>query len=253
MTKQRYIVIQEWMLSLDLNLNELIAYALIYGFCQDRDSDFHGSIDYVAYWCRVGRRQAIRILNALVAKGVVSKEEVPGHVCRYRVTHLPPVADMPPVTSMSPQGCHPALQGVTPMSPNNIDDMPEDKIDTHTLKEQPEKIKFGQRLEMTQKQYDSILAKYGPTDTPLLIQLLDDYLINHPTKKVLDAPAAIRNWVVDKLNQRKIDEQRLKNAQEAGQRVNAQQQKPQGPPPGNYAALADANRRFKEITDKYKN
>ncbi len=134
------------------------------------------------------------------------------------------------------------------MSPNNIDDMPEDKIDTHTLKRQPEKIKFGERVEMTQKQYDSVLAKYGPTDTPQLIQILDDYLINHPTKKVLDAPAAIRNWVVDKLNKRKIDEQHLKNAQEAGQRV----KQPQAPVT-HYADLAEIDARRKAIEDKYKN
>jgi len=261
MNKDRYIVIQEWMLSLELNLNELIAYALIYGFCQDRDSDFHGSIDYVAYWCRVGRRQAIRILNALVTKGVVSKEDVPGHVSRYRVTHLPPVTDMPPVTSMSPLGCHSALEGVTSMSPNNKIDIPEDNIKTHSSPRTREdgKVLFGEFVRLTPAEHDKLVAEYGADDTARMIEILDVWLADQKKDPYKSHYIAIKKWCYRALQEQKTAElerqtaeQRLKNAQEAAQRAAAAKPQ-QGPPPGNYAALADANRRFKEITDKYKN
>lgn len=245
MTKQRYIVIQEWMRALDLNASELLAYALIWGFYQDGESDFHGSVAYVADWCKIKERQAHDVLRKLTEKGYIEKVEYPGHTNHYKTTP----AIISPLQKLQDT---PAI--IAPPTPaiiaddNKVVDNKRDIKETHSLKEQPEKIKFGQRLEMTQKQYDSILAEYGPTDTPLLIQLLDDYLINHPTKKVLDAPAAIRNWVVDKLNQRKIDEQRLKNAQEAGQRV----KQPQAPVT-HYADLAEIDARRKAIEDKYKN
>lgn len=221
MNKQRYIVIQEWMLSLDLNVNELIAYALIFGFCQDGDSNFHGSIDYVAYWCQVGRRQAIRILNSLVAKGVVSKEEVPGHVSRYRVTQVPPVADMPPVTPMSPQGCHPALEGVTPMSPNNKIDIPEDNKDIPVvLPRTREKLTFGDYVQLTEDEHAKLVQRFGAEDTARMIELLDGYLANPKQRKRYESHyKVIPGWPHDRLEEEKLRQQRLKNAQEAGQRV----------------------------------
>ena len=42
-----YIVIQDWMISdLQLKGNELLTYALIYGFSQDGESEFKGSLKY---------------------------------------------------------------------------------------------------------------------------------------------------------------------------------------------------------------
>ena len=46
-----YIAIQGFMVKdLELAGNELIAYALIYGFSQDGESQFRGSLSYVADW-----------------------------------------------------------------------------------------------------------------------------------------------------------------------------------------------------------
>ena len=44
-----YIVIQDWMISdLQLKGNELLTYALIYGFSQDGESEFKGSLKYIS-------------------------------------------------------------------------------------------------------------------------------------------------------------------------------------------------------------
>ena len=44
-----YIAIQDWMISdLQLKGNELLTYALIYGFSQDGESEFKGSLKYLS-------------------------------------------------------------------------------------------------------------------------------------------------------------------------------------------------------------
>ena len=48
MKNENYIVIQGWMRNeLNLKGNELIVYALIYGFSQDEESEFTGSVAYI--------------------------------------------------------------------------------------------------------------------------------------------------------------------------------------------------------------
>lgn len=48
---ENFIAIQGFMVKeLGLSGNELIAYALIYGFSQDNESEFKGSLNYVAEW-----------------------------------------------------------------------------------------------------------------------------------------------------------------------------------------------------------
>ena len=76
MTKARYITIQEWMLDLGIGGNDLLAYALVWGFCQDGKSCFRGSLEYVARWLGVNRRTAIRVMQRLQDLQLVTKSEV---------------------------------------------------------------------------------------------------------------------------------------------------------------------------------
>lgn len=72
-----YINIQEFMVTdLELRGNELIIYALIYGFSQDEMSDFHGSLTYIQSRTGLSRPTVIDILNKLQDKGYVLKEEL---------------------------------------------------------------------------------------------------------------------------------------------------------------------------------
>lgn len=71
MIKDNYILIQGWMIEeLDLRGNELLAYALIHGFCQDGQSEFGGSTGYVATWLNISKRSAIKVLQNLTEKGL---------------------------------------------------------------------------------------------------------------------------------------------------------------------------------------
>lgn len=74
--KQHYITIQEFMVKeLELKGNELIAYALVYGFSQDEESYFKGSLSYVAKWLNCSKTTAHSILNKLADDGFLEKKE----------------------------------------------------------------------------------------------------------------------------------------------------------------------------------
>lgn len=71
-----YIVVQGWMYYLGLEkLNELLAFALVYGFSQDGESQFKGSIAYVADHLMCDKSTAIRVMKKLEEKGLVEKEQ----------------------------------------------------------------------------------------------------------------------------------------------------------------------------------
>lgn len=69
-----FIAIQGWMRTkLNLKGNELLIYALIYGFSQDGESRFKGSRKYIADWCGCSLNTVDRSLGSLVAKGLLGK------------------------------------------------------------------------------------------------------------------------------------------------------------------------------------
>lgn len=71
-----YVTIQSWMRSeLGLSGNELIAYALVYGFSQDGLSRFEGTASYVAEWCGITRVGAHNVLSRLAKNGLIVKRE----------------------------------------------------------------------------------------------------------------------------------------------------------------------------------
>lgn len=71
-----YIVVQGWMYYLGLEkLNELMALALVYGFSQDGESQFKGSIAYIADHLMCDKSTAIRVMKKLEEKGLVEKTQ----------------------------------------------------------------------------------------------------------------------------------------------------------------------------------
>lgn len=72
--KESFITIQGWMATeLKLSGNDLLVYALIYGFSQDGESEFRGSINYICGWLNCSRPTASKALSNLVEKGLISK------------------------------------------------------------------------------------------------------------------------------------------------------------------------------------
>lgn len=84
-----HIVIDGWMINkLNLKGNELIVYALIYGFSQDGESEFYGSRSYISEWCNSSLPTVDKALNDLVEKEYILKRtEIINNVTfnRYKV------------------------------------------------------------------------------------------------------------------------------------------------------------------------
>ena len=75
-TDKNYIVIQSFMVSeLGLKGNELLIYAIIFGFSQTTGQAFHGSLTYLESWTNSTRPTVISSLKSLVEKGLIEKEE----------------------------------------------------------------------------------------------------------------------------------------------------------------------------------
>lgn len=91
LSNKNYINIQAWMVKeLNLTGNDLICYALIYGFSQDGKSEFNGSLSYIAEWLNTSRQTARLIIKRLVDNGVIEKRDTVINgvkFCRYVATN----------------------------------------------------------------------------------------------------------------------------------------------------------------------
>lgn len=89
MKNNNFITIQGWMVNdLKLSGNELICYALIYGFTQDEESEIRGSLQYISDWLGISKQNVRLIIKRLVEKGlIIKRDEFINNVkfCRYTV------------------------------------------------------------------------------------------------------------------------------------------------------------------------
>ena len=71
-----YVHIEAFMVNdLHLSGNELITYAIIYGFSQDGESWFTGSRGYIAEWCQTSKNTVSNNLKKLTQKGLLDRRE----------------------------------------------------------------------------------------------------------------------------------------------------------------------------------
>lgn len=70
-----YLIIQGWMVNkLNLKGCKLLLYALIYGFSQDEESNYHGSIQYLEDWTNCSRQSITAALKELIDSNLIIKE-----------------------------------------------------------------------------------------------------------------------------------------------------------------------------------
>lgn len=75
--RENYINIQGFMVTdLGLKGNELLIYAIIYGFSQEESSKYSGSLQYLADWTNTSKQTVINCLNGLIEKDLIEKNEV---------------------------------------------------------------------------------------------------------------------------------------------------------------------------------
>ena len=137
---ENYILIQGWMRTeMGLSGAALMVYATIYGFSQTGNCYYSGSIDYLAEWAGVKRRQVISILKDLTESGYIEKNEVGYNRFRYR-TDREMVRnarrewcknDTIDGAKMTPDGAKMTPDGAK-MTPNNIDIYNNNNINKNT-------------------------------------------------------------------------------------------------------------------------
>lgn len=116
---ENFITIQGWMINeLQLKGNELIIYALIYGFSQAENQVFNGSLQYLAEWTNSTKQGVIKNLKSLIEKGFVGKNEkyINGvKFCEYYATKFNGV-----LNKVEQGGKQSLIGGIKQSLPNNI-------------------------------------------------------------------------------------------------------------------------------------
>ena len=75
MEKKGFYTVQSWMLDMPLSLVETVIYAVIYGFSQDGETTYRGSLSYLSRKAKVSKDTARRALVKLTEGGYIQKIE----------------------------------------------------------------------------------------------------------------------------------------------------------------------------------
>lgn len=199
-----FIAIQGWMRTqLNLKGNELLIYALIYGFSQDGESKFKGSRKYIADWCGCSLNTVDRSLGSLVDKGLLAKyphtDAYGNRLVDYVAIH-PPVSAAPApaapaataaATQATTQDAWADTTNATPEQFQTLPAEPQPLIEEPAVKPQPKKTRKA-------KSFDGIIDAY--TSDPETKDLLGAWLQNRKAKHSAMTDRAIQGNI-DKLDQ----------------------------------------------------
>lgn len=187
--RENYLNIQGWMVTdLKLKGNDLLIYALIYGFTQDGEQWFEGSRQYLADWCNSTKRGIVKNLQSLVEKGYLLKKDVVINdvkFCRYRANMdwCTPgeQSSSPPVNKVH----HPDEQS----SPNNKDNNKYNNI-TEEKKKKEKKGNFEECLPEEKSVMEKIKAMQDKEMSSKLLALFANRKrqgkpINHAVLQVI--------------------------------------------------------------------
>lgn len=215
---ENYLTIQGWMVTqLELSGNQLLVYAIIYGFSQD-GGWFTGSQQYLSDWTNSTKRTIRNSLKSLLDSGHIEKLEYENNgvtFCKYRVVNFPSGEKFSAGEEKISSGVGKNFPGgEEKISANNIDNNIEnnieDNIDTDVgktmqdiistpKKKKPEKAVYGeyQNVKLTPEEYDKLMNEYGVEKGKGVIRFLDEYIEDKPSYKSKSHYLAIRRWVAD--------------------------------------------------------
>lgn len=131
---ENYVHIQGWMVT-DLHLkgNELLVYAIIYGFSQLKGQVFKGSLKYLADWTQSTKQGIIKVLKSLEQRNLIVKIEKSVNnvkVCEYYATEF-----NTPLNNVEQCGEQSLTVGIQQSLPNILldDTINDTKVDTITI------------------------------------------------------------------------------------------------------------------------
>lgn len=234
MQDNNYITIQGWMINqLHLQGNALLVYALVYGFSQDGESDYHGNIQYICESLLIGRATAMRTLKALCESGLIKKEERRGTTAKYRVSQNDTRIKMIREGLKNDTG-----GGIKMIPDNNVEDKDIYKSN-NTHIEKPSKKEIAPNVFLSDDELDKLITKYGNDATRVMIEKLSTHK-GANGKKYKSDYLAILNWVVDWYT-----EQMQKAQRNSGKTSNGRPSKIEG----NIRTLVELNQDYQIETD----
>lgn len=193
---ENYIVIQGWMINdLDIKGNELIVYAIIYGFSQAEGQVFNGSLQYLANWTRSTKQGVSKNLKSLVEKGYIVKNDkyINGvKFCEYYATKFNRVCNSV-VQGMQQSLIPPIQQSLTNnIDLDNIDNNINNKKENKKEKSYLSPLGEFSNVLLTQEELDKLKEKI--VNWKDKIDDLSIYLENNPKKKYASHYATILTW-----------------------------------------------------------
>jgi len=251
MDRNGYLHIQSWMVT-DYNLrgNELLVFAVIYGFCQDGVSVYQGGQKYLMEWLGCTKPTLNRILASLCERGLLTKYEGKNNGVPFAYYGMGSKIPLPLVKNLNEGGSKEILPLVKNLNEGSKEILHNNKIDNkykekdketiskdivkkekESGEEQPvlfevekrrkvapkeEKKHYGEFVTLTEKEYNSLIERYGKADADAMIEILDNYKGSKGAKYRSDY-RAILLWVHKRLEE---DRQRdNKNNERYGKRT----------------------------------
>lgn len=212
---------------LKLKSNELLVYAIIYGFSKDGQGCFYGSISYLAETINVSKNTIQNILKSLVDKKLIIKKEVFKNnikFCEYQVNLEGIPKDCTPPQNLSEgiqkidmgytKNCG---EGIPKICTNSIldnilnsiedsisaeatptaDDRASNSSNSNSVKVKETKHRHGEYLHvlLSDTQYQKLIDQYGKSNVDCYIQKIDEWIQLKGKSPYKDYYLAILNWL----------------------------------------------------------
>ena len=187
--RDNFVALQGFMIT-DLNLkgNELIIYAIIYGFSQVENQVFSGSLQYLADWTNSTKRGVQKNIKSLLEKGfIVKNDKITNGVkhCEYYATKFKRGMEQSSIP------CNKVLRGIEQSSIGGMEQSSPNNIDIDNISKNKEK-------KASKTSFDAIIAEYAKDDNEIT-DLLQEWLKVRKAKRAAMTDRAIK-MNIDKLN-----------------------------------------------------
>lgn len=174
---ENYITILGFMVNeLQLKGNELLVYAIIYGFSQLEHQDFNGSLQYLADWCNSTKQGVIKALKSLIEKDLIQRQETIFNNVKFVSYSTKFNTIKQSLTGYSTK----FNEGIKQSLPNNIEDNTKDNILKENIKE-----KISEIVDYLNSKLNANYRKIGKTAELIEARLKDNYSIDD-FKHVID-------------------------------------------------------------------
>ena len=214
--KESFFTVQAFMVNeLKLKGNELLIYAIIFGFSQAENQFFTGSLNYLASWCGISSKTTVKtILNNLIDKGLLEKEDIYKNgvkYCKYKALteiksiSIPAEEDKKNCKGISKidmgyiNNCYGGISkidmGISEIVPNNIDIHIDNKIENIIDHNDGDLMKIKQwfeenKIDFSKKHQDKVLKLLKNNSLTFILSTFQeqfDILKNNPEIKNISA------------------------------------------------------------------